>query len=83
MSSQLLNESNAATRASGCGRIRYPDGTFEDIVAHNGGIVKTVLDRVQIICSDEEEEEEEPVSEGILGGGASILLGMSSLLCLQ
>ena len=37
---------NEATRKSGWGRIKHPDGTFVDIAPHNDGLVRTVLDKV-------------------------------------
>ena len=43
-SGALLREANDATRRSGFGRIRLPDGGFEDITQHGGGMLKTVLD---------------------------------------
>ena len=55
-------EANDATRKSGWGRIKHPDGTFEDIAPHNGGIVRTVLDNVVVeeLCEEEPHEEESP-----------------------
>ena len=51
----LHAEANDATRRSGWGRIKHPDGTFEDIAPHNGGIVRTVLDNVVVeeLCEEE------------------------------
>ena len=40
----LRREANDATLRSGFGRIRLPDGGFEDITQHGGGMLKTVLD---------------------------------------
>ena len=41
---RLHAAANVATRASGWGRIKHPNGTYEDIDRHGGGIVRTVLD---------------------------------------
>ena len=57
----MHDAADSATRKSGWGRIKHPDGTFEDIAPHNGGIVRTVLDSVvveeQIVVEMTEEEE--------------------------
>ena len=45
---KLHAEANDATRKSGWGRIKHRDGTFEDIAPHNGGIVRSVLDKVVV-----------------------------------
>ena len=52
---KLHAEANDATRRSGWGRIKHPDGTFEDIAPHNGGIVRTVLDNVVVeeLCEED------------------------------
>ena len=52
---KLHAEANDATRKSGWGHIKHPDGTFEDIAPHNGGIVRTVLDSVVVEGLDQEE----------------------------
>ena len=51
---KLHDAANAATRKSGWGRIKHRDGTFEDIAPHNGGIVRTVLDKVDPASSSDE-----------------------------
>ena len=51
---KLHAEANDATRKSGWGRIKHRDGTFEDIAPHNGGIVRTVLDKVDPASSADE-----------------------------
>ena len=51
---KLHAAANAATRKSGWGRIKHRDGTFEDIAPHNGGIVRTVLDKVDPASSADE-----------------------------
>ena len=51
---KLHDAANAATRKSGWGRIKHRDGTFEDIAPHNGGIVRTVLDKVDPASSADE-----------------------------
>ena len=56
---KLHAAANEATRASGWGRIKHLDGTYEDIAPHNGGIVRTVLDNVVIETDDESPGEEE------------------------
>ena len=56
---KLHAAANEATRASGWGRIKHRDGTYEDIALHNGGIVRTVLDNVVIETDDESPGEEE------------------------
>ena len=48
LAGKLHDEANDATRKSGWGRIKHRDGTFEDIAPHNGGIVRTVLDKVVV-----------------------------------
>ena len=53
----LLKEANEATRASGRGRIRNEDGTFEDIAPHHGGIVRTLLDHVLPTEADDDDAE--------------------------
>ena len=40
----LHDAANAATLRSGWGRIKYQDGTIEDITPNGGGIVRRVLD---------------------------------------
>ena len=40
----LLRKANDATRASGHGRLRKSDGTYEDIGGSTGGLTRTVLD---------------------------------------
>ena len=51
----LRTEANDATRKSGFGRIKYEDGTYEDIARHGGGIVKTLLDHMTPHIFDDEE----------------------------
>ena len=51
---KLHAAANEATRKSGWGRIKHRDGTFEDIAPHNGGIVRTVLDKVDPASSADE-----------------------------
>jgi hypothetical protein len=41
---ELLREANDATRASGHGRLRSEDGSFQDIGASTGSLLRTVLD---------------------------------------
>ena len=45
---KLRHEANAATKASGWGRIKHADGSFEDITPNGGGIVRSVLDNVPL-----------------------------------
>ena len=60
---KLHAAANDATRKSGWGRIKHRDGTFEDIAPHDGGIIRTVLDNVDPISSDDESlDAEEPES---------------------
>jgi hypothetical protein len=69
----LLRQANAATRASGHGRLKNADGTFQDIGASTGGLARTVLDDWKPVDQEDQEEgqedeedagmqEEEPVS---------------------
>ena len=53
---------NAATRKSGFGRIKHPNGDFEDIAPHNGGIVRTVLDKIVTTTADDDSQDEEDLS---------------------
>ena len=56
---KLHDEANDATHKSGFGRIKHRDGTFEDIALHNGGIVRSVLDKIAVgeLCEEEPYEE--------------------------
>ena len=58
-SGNLLAQANDATRKSGWVRIKHPNGTFEDIALHNGGIVRTVLDNVPVESLGEDESSED------------------------
>ena len=51
-SGKLRAEANEATRKSGWGRIKHEDGSFEEITPHRGGIVRSILDKVQadLLC---------------------------------
>ena len=44
----LLDAANEATLASGWGRIKNFDGSFKDINPVGGGIVRTVLDKIEL-----------------------------------
>jgi hypothetical protein len=57
----LLHRANEATRASGHGRLKNPDGTFQDIGAHMGGLARTVLDNwgPRVLPHEEDESESE------------------------
>ena len=49
----LRTEANEATRKSGFGRIKHEDGSYEDLDPHSGGIVRTVLDHVELNSEEE------------------------------
>ena len=56
---KLQEAANVATRKSGYGRIKHPDGSFEDITPDGGGIVRTVLDNVVLSTEDETMDEDD------------------------
>ena len=61
-SGKLHEEANEATKKSGFGRLKYLDGSFEDISRHGGGIVRSILASVQPEVSldvDEATEEDQ------------------------
>ena len=63
---KLRAAANDATRKSGYGRIKHPDGSFEDITPDGGGIVRTVLDNVVLSTEDETmDEDDENLDEDI------------------
>ena len=41
----LHGAAEEAARAAGSGCISYADGTYEDIMPHSGGVVRSLLDR--------------------------------------
>ena len=59
---KLHAAANAATLKSGWGRIKHPNGTFEDIAPHNGGIVRTILDNIVTNSADDESQDEEELA---------------------
>jgi hypothetical protein len=65
-SGALLLRANAATRASGHGRLKNADGTFQDIGAHTGGLARTVLDDWKPpVLEDEEVGQEDAEDAGL------------------
>ena len=63
---KLQEAANVATRKSGYGRIKHPDGSFEDITPHGGGIVRTVLDNVVLSTDDDKpDEDDESMNEDV------------------
>ena len=58
----LHTAANDATRKSGFGRIKLPNGDFEDIAPHNGGIVRTVLDKIVTTTADDDSQYEEELT---------------------
>ena len=63
----LLHRANEATRASGHGRLKNADGTFQDIGAHMGGLARTVLDTWRpSVRPDEEDESDSEDDPGLL-----------------
>ena len=59
---KLHAAANVATKNSGFGRIKHPNGDFEDIAPHNGGIVRTVLDKIVTTSADDDSQDEEELS---------------------
>ena len=58
LAADTLHEvANEATRRSGWGRIEHPDGSFDDVAPHNGGIVGPLLDNVAPISADDDDNE--------------------------
>ena len=53
----LRKEANEATLASGWGRIKNDDGSYEDIAQHGGGIVRTLLGHVVPTEADDDDAE--------------------------
>ena len=63
---KLQEAANVATRKSGYGRIKHPDGRIEDIPSDRGGIVRTVLDNVVLSTGDENlDEDDENLDEDV------------------
>ena len=62
-SGELLRQANDATRASGHGRLRSEDGTFQDIGASTGGLLRTVLDNWRPPVLEDEGEVREDVDD--------------------
>jgi len=61
-SDKLRQQSNAATKAHGHGRIKHADGSFTDIGAEAGGLTRTFLDNwVAPVLSDGDDD---PVLSG-------------------
>jgi len=56
----LLRQANDATKASGHGRLRNSDGTFQDIGGSTGGLARTVLDNWEPPDLEEPPNQAEP-----------------------
>ena len=58
----LHDAADSATRKSGWGRIKHPDGSFEEVSPQCGLIVRTLLDDVDSVSTDDERLDVEPCS---------------------
>ena len=56
----LHDAADSATRKSGWGRIKHPDGSFEEVSPQCGLIVRTLLDDVDSMSTDDECLDAEP-----------------------
>ena len=56
----LHDAADSATRKSGWGRIKHPDGSFEEVSPQCGLIVRTLLDNIDPMSTDDECLDAEP-----------------------
>ena len=56
----LHDAADSATRKSGWARIKHPDGSFEEVSPQCGLIVRTLLDNVDPMSTDDECLDAEP-----------------------